>query len=352
MSTSSRTRRRVGVAGVCLVAALGVGVGTWAMVDLPQRSAAAADEQGARARSTAPVTRGDLTESRVFAGTLGYGAPVALQANATGTITALPTPGQVIHRDEPLYAVDERPVRSMHGTVPLWRDLEFGRRGADVQQLNQNLAALGYDVAQDDTFGRRTLAAVQRWQVDRHLARSGRLTANDVAFVDGDVRVASVAAELGRAAGGAVFSVTNTRRVVNATVPAQDAERLAVGTEVQVRINGAGDPLPGKVVDAAPDDSEEGSSKVVVTVAIDAGDRELPAAASAQLTAPGRTERDVLTVPVAALLAGKGEGTYAVEVPASGGGTRRVTVQVGFVADGRAVVTGRVSEGDRVVVPS
>lgn len=350
--SAGRSRRPVVVTVVCLIAALGAGAATWAVIEQPTSTQAA--EEHPSDRATAPVTKGDLVASKTIAGTLGYGAPVGVPGAASGILTWLPDPGQVIHRDEPLYAVDERPVRAMYGAVPLWRDLGYGDEGTDVRQLNENLAALGYDVLQDDVFGKRTLAGVRQWQEDRDLEVTGTVTKDQIAFVDGEVRVASVDGQLGQPTGGDVLRVTSTERVVTATVPQRDADQVAVGTAVQVVVNGVGDPMPGKVSDAAPDDSEDGGQKVAVTVAFDAGDRKLPGAASAQVIAEGQSERDVLSVPVAALVAGSGTGDeqFAVDVVRRGGKTERVPVRVDFVADGRAAVTGDLHEGDRVVVPS
>ena len=343
-------RRTATIAGVCLVAVLGAGLGTWAVLAPPAGSSASA--AGEPQHRTAPVTTGDLTESRIFGGTLGYGAPVTLPGAASGTLTWLPAPGDTIRRDQPLYAVDERPVRAMYGSTPLWRDLRSGLRGADVHQLNENLAALGLDVAVDDRFGPRTLAAVRQWQRDRGLPRTGVLTADDIAFVDGEVRVAAVRGVLGRPAGGDVLAVTSVERVVTAQVAQADADRLTVGTRVEVRVNGSADTLPGKVVDAVPGSAEGGDATVDVTVAFDPGVRELPAAAAAQVIAEGESARDVLSVPVSALVAGDRAGRYAVDVVRRDRTTKRVAVTVGLVADGRAEVTGAIRSGDRVVVPS
>jgi len=374
--THRRVRRRV-IVSVCLVAAVAAGAGTWALATVPSGPGASASSGSrggtASTGATATVTRGDLTDSKVFAGTLGYGAATGVPGAAAGTITWLPRAGDVIERDGALYAVDERDVRSMYGTVPLWRDLERGLQGADVRQLNENLAALGYDVSVDDRFGPRTERAVRQWQQDRGHEVTGVLTADDVAFVDGAVRVASVDGRLGeRIAGGAgagaggagggagaaagagaagdVLQVTSTRRVVAATVPQRDAERLAVGTDVEVRVNGAGAAMPGSVVDVQPTTSEDGGTAVDVSVSFDPGKRTLPAAASAQVDAKGTTEHDVLSVPVAALVAGAG-GRYAVDVVQRDGTTERVRVEPGFSADGRIAVTGDLAAGDRVVVP-
>jgi len=369
--TARRRTTRITVTAACLVAVLGAGAATWVLLDPPTSSQATeTDASRNTGTSTGTVTKGDLVATKTIAGTLGYGAPVALPGAASGTLTWLPEPGQVVHRDEPLYAVDERPVRAMHGSTPLWRPLAVGTTGADVQQLNENLAALGYDVTQDGVFGRRTLAAVRQWQRDRGLPVTGRITADQIAFVDGDVRVAAVTGQLGQPAEGEteVLQTTSTKRVVTATVPQRDAEQVAVGTAVQVVVNGAGAPMSGEVVDAVPTESDDGGQDVAVTVAFDAGDRELPAAASAQVVARSESVRDVLSVPVAALVAASsGDGTgddgagsgggsasagYAVDVLRPSGEPRRVRVQVGFVADGRAQVTGDVHEGDEVVVPS
>ncbi|WP_263092180.1 peptidoglycan-binding protein [Curtobacterium sp. RIT-PI-V] len=358
------SRRRTVVVGVCLIAVLASGTGTWALLDLRGGSAASASssDRPTRAGSTAAVTKGDLTDSKVFAGTLGYGAPTGVPAAAAGTITWLPRPGDIIQRDEYLYAVDERGVRSMYGTVPLWRDLSRGTHGTDVRQLNENLAALGYDVSVDDEFGPRTQAAVRRWQEDRGHEVTGVLTADDIAFVDGAVRVAVVDGKLGQStgaagadaagggAGGDVLQVTSTKRVVSATVSQRDAERLAVGTRVDVRVNGTGAAMRGEVADIQPETGEDGGTKVLVSVSFDPGDRKLPAAASAQIDAKGATERGVLSVPVSALVAGSG-GSYAVDVVQQGGRTERVPVEPGFTAGGRVAISGDVAAGDRVVVP-
>lgn len=347
---SSRAGKAV-IAGVCLVALLIAGFGVWSSLRHGTRTEAAA-ESAAPTRTTAPVAKGDLVESRIFAGTLGHGTAVGLPGAAHGTLTWLPRPGDVIERDQPLYAVDERPVRAMHGAVPLWRTLENGITGNDVAQLNANLAALGYDVVQDNVFGPRTRQAVQRWQKDRGLTVTGAVTADDIAFVDGAVRVASVEGRLGLPADGDVLQLTPTRPVVTASVAPQDAGLLTVGTELSVTINGADDPIPGRVADTMPGRNNNGNDIVEVTVDIEPGDRTLPNTATVQLTATGQIARNVLSVPVSALIAGDAAGEYTVEVVQPDGKVKRVTVAPGFVADGRIAITGKLAEGDEVVVPS
>ena len=58
--------------------------------------------------------------------------------------------------------------------------------------------------------------------------------------------------------------------------------------------------------------------------------------------------RDVLAVPVAALVA-LAEGGYALERVAADGTTSLVGVEIGTIVDGIVEVTGDVAEGDTVV---
>lgn len=108
------TRRRALIASACLVAVLSAGAGTWALVDLqtaPSSAAASGSDgpgEGKYRGATATVAKGDLTDSKVFAGTLGYAAATGVPGAAPGTLTWLPKPGQVIKSDDFLYAVDER----------------------------------------------------------------------------------------------------------------------------------------------------------------------------------------------------------------------------------------------------
>ncbi|WIB67921.1 peptidoglycan-binding protein [Curtobacterium sp. MCBD17_035] len=314
-------------------------------------SGGGAPKHTADGRPTAPVVRGDLTERRTFAGTLGHGTPKDLLGSGSGTLTGLPDYGQVVHRDEALYWRDERPVRAMHGAVPLWRPLERGLRGTDVAQLNRNLAALGYDVAQDDRFGTRTAAAVRQWQRDRGFAVTGRLTADDIAFVDGDVRVAEPKATVGSPASGPLYGYTSTTRTVTVPIDELAAGSFPVGSTVSVGFSGSTEHVDGTVRSVGADPSSDDGGLVVeidLRAAVPSGVAE---AAGVDVQVEGETRKGVLSVPVGALLAARGDG-YAVDRVRASGETERVPVEVGFAADGRVEVSGGVHEGDRVVVPS
>ncbi len=324
----------------------------------PDPSASAAASAG---RPTTPVVRGDLVDGKKFPGTLGYGPATPLRSAAGGTVTGLPAVGDVIGLDGVLYSVDEKPVRALHGTVPLWRTLEQGLRGADVGQLKDSLRALGYDVADDDVFDGRTRAAVVRWQKDRGLERTGTLTASDVAFVPGDVRVGELEGRVGDAAGEVLWGWTPASLVASASVSAADAARFPGGAAVQVGLPG-GTTVPGTVQgvdDASSDDGGGkgggggggGGEKKTVVVRLDAPLPEgTSTTAAVDLLVDGEKREGVLSVPVTALLA-SADG-YAVEKQV-GGTVERVPVELGFFAQGRVeVVGGELAEGDEVVVPS
>jgi hypothetical protein len=67
-----RTTTRAMVASACLVAVLGAGIGTWAVVGASSGSSASASvEDRPGKRATAAVTKGDLTDTRTFAGSRG-----------------------------------------------------------------------------------------------------------------------------------------------------------------------------------------------------------------------------------------------------------------------------------------
>jgi peptidoglycan hydrolase-like protein with peptidoglycan-binding domain len=328
----------------------------------------------AAARSTTPVVLGDLVDGKRIPAALGYGTPVPLRSATSGgagaagegtgdaagggVVTGLPSFGDVIGRDGVLYSVDEREVRAMHGDVPLWRDLEQGLRGADVDQLKDNLRALGYDVADDDRFDARTRAAVTRWQKDRGRERTGVLGARDVAFVPGDVRVAEVTGRVGDPAGEPVYGYTSTTLVATASVSAADLVRFQGGVPVQVALPD-GTEVPGTVRSigepsgGAGDEAANGGDDGV-TVTVDLGTAPPEGTSTStrvDLVVDGERRDGVLSVPVTALLAGT-DG-YAVEVVQDDGSTDLVPVTTGFFAQGRVEVSGEgLAEGDEVVVPS
>jgi hypothetical protein len=106
--------------------------------------------------------------------TLGYAGSYAVTGHGGGTLTWLPSPGQVIGQGQALYKTDNgSPVALLYGSVPDWRALNEGTTGQDVTQLNHDLVKLGYANSADiaalgwDYYSWETAYAVQR--LEEHL---------------------------------------------------------------------------------------------------------------------------------------------------------------------------------------
>ncbi|NGN94498.1 peptidoglycan-binding protein [Nocardioides sp. KC13] len=358
----ARPRRAAKIAGVGL-AALAV-AGTAAAAYAYADRAGTSDTPDTLPPAKAEVTRGTLTDEVTEGGTLGYGALVPIASRKPGTVTALPEEGEVVRRGEPLFEVDATPVPLVYGTVPAWRDLASGAEGTDVKQLEKNLWELGYrgfDIDHDYTDA--TAAAVAEWQEDLGVEETGTVRTNDVVVQPTAVRIGSLTASLGDQAGngGPVLSVTDTVPSVTVTLDPADRRMAEVGAAVEVTLPD-GTAAAGKITDATTKVSEDSGSGgdgeatttlEVVAVLTEKKGREAAAAydaAAVDVTFTAGERKDVLTVPVAALVA-LAEGGFGVEV-VDGSTTEYVPVETGLFSGGRVEISGEgVTEGTVVGVP-
>jgi peptidoglycan hydrolase-like protein with peptidoglycan-binding domain len=355
-----RRRARRWVAGVAALAVLG-GAAWWAAgrPGLDRGAGAAAPTAPA---ATATVERQDLKGQTKVSGTLGYAGSGIVQSPLAGRITWLPKAGAVVGRGGTLLAVDNRPVQLFYGKLPPWRDLSVGvDDGPDVQELEQNLAALGYDPDQqmtvDQHFSAATAAAVERWQNARGLDQTGRFTTSmPVVFLPWAARVQTLSATVGgRAAPGApVFTVTSNVHQVSVDLDVSQQSYVKTGDRVDVVLPD-GRRTKGRVSDVGRVAQTNGTAPnqtttITVTVALDrpnAGGRLDQAPVEVYVTT--QTRRDVLAVPVTALLALK-EGGYAVETIDAAGQRRLVAVRLGVFSTGMVEVSGAgLRAGTRVV---
>ena len=364
----SAMRRRAVLTGAALAVAGTAGAGWW-LRDRPGAVSAAAEVP----TGTATVTRADLSTTTQVTGTLGYtGAySVFAQGQGGGTVTWLPQPGQLITRGQPVFAVDNRPVRVFYADRPAWRPLAFGvTAGPDVYAVEQNLVALGHattvNLTVDGTFNQATAAALRRWQRATGQPVTGRLELGAVTFQPGPLRVTTVAAKVGAAVGGAggsgepLLLGTSTTVAVTLAVPVTKTYLVHVGDAVTVTLP-SGETVPGKVttlstVAEVADNNDPGRGPNVASVqAVVALDNQTAAVAldraPVQVNVTGRTANGVLAVPITALvaLAGGGYGLYLLD-----GGTRRlVGVTPGLFADTLVEVRGDdLREGATVEVPA
>ncbi|MCU1429802.1 MAG: peptidoglycan-binding protein, partial [Actinomycetia bacterium] len=273
--------------------------------------AAASDAASTSRRVTATVTRRDLAETTDAGGTLGYGTGRNLAIAAHGTITALPVVGTVIGRGGKIAEVDGRPVVLLYGFRPAWRTLAAGvTDGPDVQQLEANLIALGYGTAANlgpnNTWSYATTAAVKRWQLALGVDDTGAVAPSDIVVTSGPVRVAEAVAAIGDQAGGPIYKVTDTRRVVDVSLDAAQQSLVKVGEKVQVELPD-GTLTPGTVatvgsVAVAGDNGASPTIPVTVTLTDEKAGVGLDAApVTVKLTT--KQASAVLAVPVGALLA-------------------------------------------------
>jgi hypothetical protein len=363
-----RGRDRWVALGVVVVLAAGV-VAAWRAGMFSPAASSGAGQHGTAASATAAVTRQDLSATMPVTATLGYAGSYAVTGRSGGTLTWLPSPGQVISQGQALYkTANGVPVALLYGSVPDWRAMSEGTTGADVSQLNHDLVALG-DADRADIaalgwayYSWETAYGVQR--LEEHLGVSsplGSLSPGQVVFQPEALRVSQVTGGLGSPASGPVLAATSDRHVVTIPLDVSQQSEVKTGDAVTVTLPD-GTTTPGVVSSvgavATTASSQQGqvpTTTIPVTVAL-----TNPSAAGTLDQAPvtvnitTATARNVLGVPVTALLA-QSSGGYDVEVVGQGNTRRWVPVTPGPVFDdvnGLVQVAGALTPGQRVVVAS
>lgn len=315
--------------------------------------------------ATATVRRGNVVQTQDVTGTVGYGPASTITARATGTVTEVAAEGATVTRGHRLYAVDNVPVFLLYGRFPLYRVLLDGDCGPDVAELERNLSALGHGgFTVDDRYTAATAAAVREWQDGAGLPVTGVLDPGDVAVAPAAVRIGTARAHPADqvAPGRPVLSVTGTARRVSAQLDVNHQRYAHAGSRVDVRqpdgstvrgtvtrVGAVAHPVPspnGQASDGTP------RATVTLTVSLPAG-RRTTALDGTPVTVHlvAAEHRDVLTVPVAALLALR-EGGYGIQVVAAGR-ARTVPVSTGLFGAGRVEVSGPgIAAGTVVGVPA
>lgn len=151
----------VGMASVALVGVVLVAVGVLgAVLWLPQSvppSVLAASEAGSVAVSS-EVYDG----SRQMSASMVLGPAQVLRGQAGGVVTASScVPEGVLSSGGVFLQVAGQPLIGLATSVPLWRDLGFGAKGADVSALQTELVRLGYSVRSTGAYDATTVAGVK-----------------------------------------------------------------------------------------------------------------------------------------------------------------------------------------------
>jgi len=334
MSSPRRLEWYLPAAGLLMAAVIGFGAR-----DLWPRPASPAQQDAAVPVSVAHLVRTDVAQRQVVPGTFGYqGSYSVVNELPAGIATWVAGPGRVIARGQALYRLADQPVTLFYGLVPAWRDIGPGMTaGPDVRELNQNLIALGFDPARQiqpgEVFSWSTEAAILRWQQARGLLLTGIIALGEIAFLPGPLRVTSgIAAGTPVSPGTAALSGTSVTPSVSVNLTPGGAT-VRPGDSVLITLPDGTTTVPGTVtvvgpVTAAPPQGGEGSQgqaasgqgtpAATIPVTIRPAGTRLPASlnqAPVQVTITEAKDRNVLAVPVTALLAQSGGG-YAVRTAA------------------------------------
>lgn len=306
-------------------------------------------------RRTATVTLRELQFRFQMWGVLGRSGLRTVQAG-DGVVTTLPRSGAEVGVGQALFGLDghDGPIL-MTGNLPMWRTVGAGvTAGPDVQQIESNLAELGFatdGLTVDTTFDDATTRAIERFQQAHGLAVTGEIDRYAVWFSPGPVRVATVTKELGESAAGDVLTVSSLQQVVTVNLDPTQISYASVGDQVDLElvdgsavrasitgvaatadvaiVNGERtETIAVQITPEAPLQAVDGSSIIVRFIAV--------------------TAVDALCVPVDAIVA-TADGRFAVEVVDPHGGTTLVQVELGRNADGWVEITGDVAEGTSVV---
>ena len=302
--------------------------------------------------ATAAVVRTNLATTALTSGTLGYAATRPVVNMATGIYTWLPRPGVTIRAGGVLYRVDNTPVMLMAGGTPAWRPFALGMTdGPDVRQLQANLMAGhfadGLVTAPTGHYDLLTADAVQRWQLAGGMTATGWIPMGQVIFLPAAILVGGLNVAPGEAASGGQQPYQVTTGVRTVTVPLNpNLPPASVGEIVSIILPSQAS-TPGKVT--AVGAASATSGQLTVTP-------ERPQATGTgvnvqvQVSLAVQSVRDVLAVPVSALLALAGGG-YGLEVVTPSGAHRLVGVTTGLFAAGQVQVSGPgVTTGTKVVV--
>ena len=292
--------------------------------------------------------------------TVGNGTPIVATSKAiSGTVTSIVEEGSVVGQGGELLTIDGEPVVLLLGEVPAFRAMLLGVSGADVLQLEEAMAELGYGEAEDfvvdGAFDEATRRAVLAWQTDIGASPDGVVNVGDAIFLPAPIRVGENLVGVGDVAqnGTPLMTTSVDETFVSVELSTDDQDLVAVGDEIVVVLpDGAREPAVVTEIGTVVQASQNGDTFFEMTVTL-----VDPDAAPGLDEAPVDVEivsdsaANVLAVPVTALIA-LAEGGYAVEVVTEAGTRVLIGVEPGLFADGRVEVVGdELVDGLLVVVP-
>jgi membrane fusion protein, multidrug efflux system len=331
---------RVGVPVTAGIVVIGAGAAA-----LSSGSGGATSE---KSTGVAEVAKRTISDRESFSGTLGYADSSSVMNQLSGTVTWVRAEGSTVATGKVLYKVDNKSVYLMDGDTPAYRTMNQGDEGPDVKQLEQSLKKLGFDddgdMTVDNDYTSATAAAVRDWQEAKGLSETGEIELGRVVFQRGDRRIGTIKAVRGSSvrAGQAIMDSTSTRRAVTVSLDARRQDLVTLNAKERVTLPDGSqiNATISKIGVVAKSDSDGGSSKIDVTLVLD-DTKKVTALDSAPVDVEitKETHKDVLAVPITALLALDGGG-YGVEVVGGNDARTILAVEPGLFSDSYVEISG------------
>lgn len=121
--------------------------------------------------SAVPLVAEEMQDARSVELQLTQGDELALTSPVDGTLSASScASGEAIVSGSSTFTVDEAPLLNLHTSTPLWRDLAFGSKGADVDALQAELIRMGQRISATGWFDWAT------WNAYRGVAEEAGIT--------------------------------------------------------------------------------------------------------------------------------------------------------------------------------
>jgi multidrug efflux pump subunit AcrA (membrane-fusion protein) len=213
---------------------------------------------------------------------------------------------------------------------------------------------------------------VKEWQDDMDREQTGVVQPGDAVVASGARRVADVKSVPGASLSGTVLTWTGTERIISVDLDVQYEDLVQKGTKATVKLpddttvraevtdigtpsTQSGDSSDSGSGSSGDSGSGDSSSSDTATLPVELTVKDPKGlgryqAAAVEVTLKADTRKDVLVVPVDALVAQKGGG-YAVEV-VTPDGTEFRPVKLGMFANSMVEVSGAgIKEGTVVGVP-
>ena len=131
--------------------------------------------------TTVAINKGDLEKKEEYNGTLRQTNSKVLNSPMSGVATYIPKEGTTINFGEVLFAIDNKPVILVEGSVPFYRTLDLNSDpGPDVLQVENALVFLGYsseDFLPDETFDEVTSNMLNQLYIDYKIETKSEVTA-------------------------------------------------------------------------------------------------------------------------------------------------------------------------------